>query len=149
MHEQYHKKRFFEKEKTFSSNRKTIHCFFLWMIALKTHLDLIGKFKWIGKMKYIRSIHREIICENDVLVNFAKFTGKHLCQSLFFNKVAGLNFIKKILWHMCFPVNFAKFLRTPFLRNVRTPLVAASGITSWNKVWLTPILLARILHSWF
>ena len=25
-----------------------------------------------------------------VLTNFAKFTGKHLCQSLFFNKVAGL-----------------------------------------------------------
>ena len=24
-----------------------------------------------------------------VLRNFAKFTGKHLCQSLFFNKVAG------------------------------------------------------------
>ena len=25
-----------------------------------------------------------------VLRNFAKFIGKHLCQSLFFNKVAGL-----------------------------------------------------------
>ena len=25
-----------------------------------------------------------------VLRNFAKFTGKHLCQSLFFNKVAGV-----------------------------------------------------------
>ena len=25
-----------------------------------------------------------------VLRNFAKFTGKHMCQSLFFNKVAGL-----------------------------------------------------------
>ena len=25
-----------------------------------------------------------------ILRNFAKFTGKHLCQSLFFNKVAGL-----------------------------------------------------------
>ena len=25
-----------------------------------------------------------------VLENFAKFLGKHLCQSLFFNKVAGL-----------------------------------------------------------
>ena len=25
-----------------------------------------------------------------VLRNFAKFAGKHLCQSLFFNKVAGL-----------------------------------------------------------
>ena len=24
-----------------------------------------------------------------VIRNFAKFTGKHLCQSLFFNKVAG------------------------------------------------------------
>ena len=32
-----------------------------------------------------------------VLRNFAKFTGKHLCQSLFFNKIAGIacNFIKK------------------------------------------------------
>ena len=26
-----------------------------------------------------------------VLKNFTKFTGKHLCQSLFFNKVAGLS----------------------------------------------------------
>ena len=31
------------------------------------------------------------------------FTGKRLCQSLFFR-----------LWHRCFPVNFAKFLRKPF-----------------------------------
>ena len=40
---------------------------------------------------------------------FPKYTGKHLCQSLFFNKVAGL-------WHRCLPVNFPKFLRTPFLQ---------------------------------
>ena len=36
----------------------------------------------------------------------------------FFNKVAGLRpatLLKKRLWHRCFPVNFAKFLRTPFL----------------------------------
>ena len=47
-----------------------------------------------------------------------KFTGKHLCQSLFFNKVAGLRpatSLKKRLWHRCFPLSFAKFLRTPFL----------------------------------
>ena len=34
-----------------------------------------------------------------------------------FNKVAGLRpatLLKQRLWHMCFPVNFAKFLRTPF-----------------------------------
>ena len=31
--------------------------------------------------------------------------------------------LKKKLWHKCFPVNFAKFLRTSFF--YRTPLVAA------------------------
>ena len=36
-----------------------------------------------------------------------------------FNKVAGLRaatLLKKRLWHRCFPVNFAKFLRTPFIK---------------------------------
>ena len=67
------------------------------------------------------SIHRssrtEVFCKKGVLRNFTKFTGKHLCQRLFFNKVAGLRaatLLKKSLWHRCFPVNFAKFLRTPF-----------------------------------
>ena len=32
----------------------------------------------------------EVFCKKGVLRNYAKFTGKHLCQSLFFNKVAGL-----------------------------------------------------------
>ena len=55
-----------------------------------------------------------------VLRDFAKFTGKHLRQSFFFNKVAGLRpttLLKKSLWRRCFPVNFAKFLRTPFTQN--------------------------------
>ena len=58
-----------------------------------------------------------MFCKKGVPRNFAKFTGKHLCQSPFFNKVAGLRpatLLKKRLWHRCFPVNFAKFLRTPF-----------------------------------
>ena len=29
----------------------------------------------------------EVVCKKDVLKHFAIFTGKHLCQSLFFNKV--------------------------------------------------------------
>ena len=52
--------------------------------------------------------------------NFEKFTGKHQRQSLFFNKIAGLrtaNLLKKRPWRSCFPVNFAKFLKTPFLRS--------------------------------
>ena len=52
-----------------------------------------------------------------VLENFAKLTGKHLCQNLFFNKVAGIRpatLLKKRPWHRCFPTNFAKFLGTTF-----------------------------------
>ena len=33
-----------------------------------------------------RNHHRRRSLEKDVLRNFAKFTGKHLCQGLFFNK---------------------------------------------------------------
>ena len=37
-----------------------------------------------------RSSRPEVFCKKGVLRNFTKFTGKHLCQRLFFNKVAGL-----------------------------------------------------------
>ena len=44
---------------------------------------------------------------------------------------------KKRLWHKCFTVNFAKFLRTPFLQNTsgrllpnREQLVSLNGYTS-------------------
>ena len=36
-----------------------------------------------------RSSHRRWSVRKGVLRNFAKFTGKHLCQSFFFNKIAG------------------------------------------------------------
>ena len=48
-------------------------------------------------VSFIRSSHRRCSVRKGVLKNFAKLTGKHLCQSLFFNKVVGLrpaNFIK-------------------------------------------------------
>ena len=64
-----------------------------------------------------RSSRPEVFCKKGVLRNFAKFIGKHQCQSLFLNKVAGLKpatLLKKRLWHRCFPVYFTKFLRTPF-----------------------------------
>ena len=64
-----------------------------------------------------RGSRPEVFCKKGVLGNFAKFTGKHLCQSPFFNKLAGLRaatLLKKRLWHRCFPVIFLEFLRTPF-----------------------------------
>ena len=55
----------------------------------------------------------EVFCKKGVFKNFAKVTGKHLCQSLFFNKVAGL----------------AKFLRTPFL----TEHLRATASKVWKE----------------
>ena len=66
----------------------------------------------------VRSNLPEVLCKKGVLRNFIKFRGKHLCQSLLFNKVADLRpatLLKKKLWHRCFPVNFVNFLRIPFL----------------------------------
>ena len=37
-----------------------------------------------------RSSRQKVFCKRSALGNFAKFTGKHLCQNLFFNKAAGL-----------------------------------------------------------
>ena len=50
-----------------------------------------------------------------VLGNFADFTGKNLCESLFLMKVTCLRFERK-LRHRCFSVKFAKALRTLFLQ---------------------------------
>ena len=43
-------------------------------------------FHWVESLgTKIRSSCWEVFCKKDVLRNFAKFTGKHLCKSLFFN----------------------------------------------------------------
>ena len=71
------------------------------------------KLTMIGLM--FRSTLPELLCEKDVLRNFAKFTGKHLCWGLFFNKLASLRPASLLtLWHRYFPINFAKFLNTFF-----------------------------------
>ena len=49
----------------------------------------------------------KLLYKKFVLKNFAKFTGKHLCQSV------SATLLKARLWCRCFPVVFAKFLRTP------------------------------------
>ena len=66
---------------------------------------------------HYRSSHQRCSLWKGVLRNFAKFTGKRLRQSLFINKLAGLRPATLLKKRKCFPVNFAKFLRTPFLQN--------------------------------
>ena len=59
----------------------------------------------------------EVFVKKGVLENFANFTGKHLCWSLFLIKLQG-SLTKKRLQHRCFPVKFEKILRTPILKNI-------------------------------
>ena len=54
-------------------------------------------FKFVSLKSQVRigrSSHRRCSVREDVPRNFAKLKGKHLCQSLFFNKVAGLIFLQ-------------------------------------------------------
>ena len=88
--------------------------FFLWILGSfeehlfnRTHLY------------YCRSSRPKVFCVKGVLRNFTKFTGKHLCQSLCFNKVAGLrpeacNFIKKETLTQEFSYEFCKIPKNTF-----------------------------------
>ena len=49
-----------------------------------------------------------------VLRNLKKFTGKHLCQGLLFNKVADLNLVKKETLAQVFSCEFFEILKTTF-----------------------------------
>ena len=69
-----------------------------------------------------RSINRNsslgLFCKKGVFKILTKFTEKYLCLNLVFKKVSGQRLgtlFKERLRHRCFPVNFAKFLRTHFL----------------------------------
>ena len=68
--------------------------------------------RWVPEGCSCRSSHQRCSVRKGVLRNFTKFTGKHLCQSLM-----PATLLKKRLRHRCFPVNFVKFLRTPFSKN--------------------------------
>ena len=60
----------------------------------------------------IRSSHRRCPVRTSVLKNFAKFTGKHLFQSLFFNKVAGhLSHQNRSERTKRFPVKLSKIVK--------------------------------------
>ena len=60
-----------------------------------------------------KSSRLEEFCKKGVLRSFAKFAGKYLCQSLFFNKVGGLRQAKADSGTGVFP-QISKCLRKPF-----------------------------------
>ena len=88
-----------------------------------------------------------------VLRNFAVFTVKHLCQNLFFKKVADLRpLLKKRLWYRSFSVSFAKFLRTHFFTE---HLLATAPIGDHMNIqgssflnWIVKILEQCVSLAW-
>ena len=110
---------------------------------------------WLGKMELsylplLRSSHQRCSVKEGVLRNFAKFTGKHLRQSLFSNKVVGLRpatLLKKdsgtgvSLWILR-NLQEHLFYRTPFFSSV--------CLTCFNELQgdtkLLDHLLAFIFH---
>ena len=104
-----------------------------------------------------RSSHRRCSVRKGVLTrNFGKFTGKHLCQSLLFNKVAGVKpatLIKRDSDTGFFSVNFAKFLRTPIFpehfhatASYRSLLVFSNTTKKVNPIFMKHGFLLPIVH---
>ena len=89
-------------------------------------------------LSFHTSSHLRCSVRKGVLRNFAKFTGEHLCQSPFFNKVVPQLeiLLKKRLCHRCFPVIFAKFLRKPFLQNTSGRLFLQIYVTLYSTYLL-------------
>ena len=56
------------------------------------------------------------------------------------NTCARVLFLKKRLWHWCFPVYFANFLRTPLLQNISGRLLLISRRVF--KQWLFLVMFA-------
>ena len=64
---------------------------FAYFILFFNNQNLLHQLR-IKKIDIIcRSSHRRCSVRKSGLRNLAKFTGKHLCQSFFFNKVADLS----------------------------------------------------------
>ena len=62
--------------------------FMLWSLIIGEIKSIMLK---VWKIKSCnRSSRPNVFCKKGALRNFAKFTGKNLCQSLLYNKVPGL-----------------------------------------------------------
>ena len=86
-------------------------------------------------MLLFRSSSTEVFCTKSVLKNFGKIHRTIPVPESFFNKVADFRratLSKKRLWHRCFPVNFAKFLKTPFLTDHLRWLL----LNQWKQLWI-------------
>ena len=98
----------------------------------------------------VRSSRPELFCEKGVLKSFTKFTGKHLCQSVFFFiKVEGLrlaNLLKKTLAQL-FSCEFCEIFKNTFFHRILSGGCFSTVKTGqqtkrseWSNYWLWPYI---------
>ena len=89
-------------------------------------------FAFFEKFIYVkfRSSHCSCSVKKGALKNLLKFPGKHLCQSLLFNKVASLktcNFIKKETMAQVFSCEFGEISKDVFFTENFLATASTSG----------------------
>ena len=76
---------------------------FDWRIVIAFNPFSRAKISWHQKQS------PNVVCRNGILRNSAKFTGKHLCQSFFFNKAAHLHMWKSFFFQKKLATTLHKF----------------------------------------
>ena len=94
-----------------------------------------------------------MFCKKGILENFAKFTGKHLCQSLFFNKVAGLrpdigdtSVLAQTLAQV-FTCEFRENFKNTFIYRTTLTAVSLISFAPFHSTYLNIIQSASKLHQ--
>ena len=108
-----------------------LHCRCFYCFFIQPQLECFSKVR----NKQYKSSHQRCSVKKSVLRIFAKFTRNTCARVSFFNKVEGLRpatLIKEKLCYRCFLVNFAKFLRTPFMQITFGRLLLAVTKTTSN-----------------
>ena len=97
-----------------------------WRYSTMNNLQCLVPFSTQGPC--FRSNYQGCSVKKGGLRNFAKFTGKHLCQSLFLIKLlVPAALLKKRPWYRFFPVNFATFFREH---------IWATAFGVWGRAWV-------------
>ena len=87
-----------------------------------------------------RKSRLEVFCKKGVFQKFQKIHRKEPVLEFLFNKVAGIQFatlLKKGFYYRCFPLNFAKFLRTIVSKN------SSNGIFCIFVLWIIILVLSQ------
>ena len=86
-------------------------------------------------LNYFKMTQKQLFACSSKHVFFTIFTEKHLCWSLFFDKVAILGpatLFKKRIRNRCFPVNIEKILIALFIVHLRSVLLIS---ILWKNLW--------------